>query len=177
MPDLQSELHRVLPLLPTFDDGDEGPTAPLIIDGHTPTARGNKTERLLQWLVDHPGTITTKAYSDVIATGITTRSSVYAFFDQLKKRGFIEKRDGRFYRTGIEYVAGHRSKAPRHKPAKRVAVRANKVEKEQKALPAAKPAAQPIAVDLDIKQFVQTLPLPKARELYNELDHYFHPQQ
>lgn len=162
MPDLKSQLAAVKTKLAAFDDDALDPSDFNGIADTPNITMGTKIERLFNLVRDNPG-ITREVLVEKAARQDIRQDTMNTFMrDMINKRGLIRVHSSAsgptYYVTGPTYV---RETEPR-KTKKFLA-------KQEVQAPAVQAAPQ----DLGVQELLNTLPIAKARALYDELKKIF----
>jgi hypothetical protein len=168
MPDLKSQLAEVKAKLAAFDDEALDPSDFAGVADTPNIAVGTKIERLFNLVRDNPGITREVLMEKAARQDIKGESAKKFLTDMVYHRGLIRIHSSvngpAYYVTGPEYV---RESAPR-KTKKYIERLADK-KPESVAAPAAPTAPQ----DLGVQELLNTIPIAKARALYDELKKIF----
>jgi hypothetical protein len=168
MPDLKSQLEEVKHKLAAYDDDVLDPSDFNGIADTPNITMGTKIERLFNLVRDNPG-ITREVLVAKAARQDIKPDTMNTFMrDMIHKRGLIRVHAGpsgpTYYVTGPAYV---RETAPRM--TKKYVASLATHKPEIVATPAAPAAPQ----DVSVQELLNTMPIAKARALYDELKKIF----
>lgn len=167
MPDLKSQLAEVKSKLAAFDDEALDPSDFAGIADTPNITVGTKIERLFNLVRDNPGITREVLMEKAARQDIKGESAKKFMTDMIYHRGLIRVHSSpsgpAYYVTGPEYV---RESAPR---------RTKKfLAKQEVQAPAVQaPAVQAVPQDVSVQELLNTLPIAKARALYDELKKIF----
>jgi hypothetical protein len=165
MPDLKSQLAEVKSKLATYDDEALDPSDFAGIADTPNITMGTKIERLFNLVRDNPGITREVLVAKAARQDIKAETMNTFMRDMINKRGLIRVHSSAsgptYYVTGPEYV---RESAPRMTKKYVASLAAHKPEI------VATPAAPQ---DVSVQELLNTMPIAKARALYDELKNIF----
>lgn len=167
MPDLKSELKK-LEALKFDDDGETSITTLPAAVALPDDQQGSISKRLFDLILNNPGCNRSSLLTKALSAGIGMSSSS-SLIHQFLKRGIVRSVDSdaglTYFAVGQKYKPGYIKQAK--KAAKVATPKAAKPEPQPTAI-----APVPLAV-FSAKDMVESMPVGKARAVYDELKKLF----
>lgn len=172
MSDLKSQLADVKKKLATFDDDltpESFADTPVKPDEPTYTSAATKIERLFQIVCDNPGIGREELWAKAARQGIINGTTATFMRDMVNRRNLIRVHSGP---SGPTYyvTAPYYSREMQPRKTKAFLAKTSKSESKPKVVPTPGIVAPQ---DLGVQELLNTLPIAKARALYDELKKIF----